>query len=68
MRVIRGWTVYKEYVKLSGFWIMKERLGQLKELAGKLSDKTKKIIIAGVAVLIVAAIAIALASGRRHRV
>ncbi len=39
---------------------MKERFGQLKELAGKLSDKTKKIIIAGVAALIVAAIVIAL--------
>ena len=39
---------------------MKERLGQIQELAGKLSERTKKIIIAGVAVLIVAAVAIAL--------
>ena len=39
---------------------MKEKIGQLKELAGKLSSKTKKIIIAGVAVLIVGAIVIAL--------
>ncbi len=39
---------------------MKEKLGQVKELAGKLSDKTKKIIIAGLAALIVVAVAIAL--------
>lgn len=39
---------------------MKEKLGQLKELAGKLSSKTKKLIIAGVAALIVVAVAIAL--------
>lgn len=39
---------------------MKEKIGQLKEAAGKLSDKTKKLIIAGVAVLIVGAVVIAL--------
>ena len=39
---------------------VKEKLGQVKELAGKLNDKTKKIIIAGIAAVIVAAIVIAL--------
>lgn len=39
---------------------MKERLGQIKEFAGKLSSKTKKLIIAGAAVLIIGAIVIAL--------
>lgn len=44
---------------------VKERLGQVKELAGKLSDKTKKLIIAGVAALIVAAVVIALILNNR---
>lgn len=44
---------------------MKEKIGQLKELAGKLTDKTKKLIIAGAAVLIVGAIVIALILNNR---
>ncbi len=39
---------------------MKEKFGQFKEFIGKLSSKTKKIIIAGAAVLIIGAVAIAL--------
>ncbi len=38
---------------------MKERIDQLKELVGKLSSKTKKLIIAGAAVLLVGAVIIA---------
>ena len=38
---------------------MKEKFGQFKEFIGKLSSKTKKIIIAGAAVLIIGAVAIA---------
>lgn len=44
---------------------MKEKLGQFKEFAGKLSSKTKKLIIAGAAVLIVGAIVIALVLNNR---
>lgn len=44
---------------------MKERIDQLKELAGKLSSKTKKLIIAGVAALLVGAIVIALILNNR---
>lgn len=39
---------------------MKEKIAQLKEMTDKLNSRTKKIIIAGVAVLIVGAVAIAL--------
>lgn len=38
---------------------MKERMGQIKEFVGKLSSKTKKLIIAGAALLLIAAVAIA---------
>lgn len=44
---------------------MKEKLGQFKEFAGNLSSKTKKLIIAGAAILIVAAIAIAVVLNNR---
>lgn len=40
---------------------MKEKIGQIKEFIGKLSSKTKKIIIAGAAVLLIGAVAIAFA-------
>lgn len=39
---------------------MKEKIAQLKEMTDKLNSRTKKIIIAGVAVLIVGAVVIAL--------
>ena len=39
---------------------MKERIDQLKELVEKLNSRTKKIIIIGVAALIVGAVIIAL--------
>ncbi len=45
--------------------MMKEKLGQFKEFAGKLSSKTKKLIIAVAAVVIVAAIAIAVVLNNR---
>lgn len=38
---------------------MKEKLGQVKEFIGKLSSKTKKLIIVGAALLLIAAVAIA---------
>ncbi len=38
---------------------MKEKLGAVKEFAGKLSSKTKKLIIAGAAVLLIGAVIIA---------
>lgn len=38
---------------------MKEKLEQIKEFVGKLSSKTKKLIIAGAALLLVAAVAVA---------
>lgn len=40
---------------------MKERLAQFKEAIGKLSSKTKKLIIAGALILIIGAVAIAFA-------
>lgn len=40
---------------------MKEKIGQVKEWIGKLSSKTKKIIIAGAVVLLLAAVGIAFA-------
>ena len=42
-----------------------QKFGQLKEAAGKLSDKTKKLIIAGVVVLIAGAVIIALVLNNR---
>lgn len=39
---------------------MKEKIGQFKDFLGKLSSKTKKLIIAGAAVLVVGAVVIAL--------
>ena len=44
---------------------MKEKLGQFKEFAGNLSSKTKKIIIAVAAGLVVAAVVIALILNNR---
>lgn len=44
---------------------MKEKIGQVKEFIGNLSSKMKKIIIAGAAVLIIAAVAIAVALNKR---
>lgn len=44
---------------------MKEKLGQIKEYIGKLGSKTKKLIIAGAAALVVAAIVIALVLNNR---
>ena len=38
---------------------MKEKLEQIKEFVGKLSSKTKKLIIAGAALLLIAAVAVA---------
>ena len=35
---------------------MKEKLEQIKEFVGKLSSKTKKLIIAGAALLLIAAV------------
>ena len=37
---------------------MKEKLEQIKEFVGKLSSKTKKLIIAGAALLLIAAVAV----------
>lgn len=45
--------------------IMKERIEQLKEFAGKLGSKTKKLIIAGAVLLIAAAVIIALVLNNR---
>lgn len=42
-----------------------QKFGQLKETAGKLSDKTKKLIIAGVILLVVGAVAIAFVLNNR---
>ena len=44
---------------------MKEKLGQFKEFAGNLSSRTKKIIIAGAVILLIAAIAIAVVLNNR---
>ena len=44
---------------------MKEKVGQLKEAIQKLESRTKKIIIAGVAILIVGAVALALVLNNR---
>ena len=44
---------------------MKEKLGQFKEFAGNLSSKTKKIIIAGAAALVILAVVIALVLNNR---
>ena len=44
---------------------MKEKLGQLKEFAGNLSSKTKKLIIAGAVILVAAAIIIAVVLNNR---
>lgn len=44
---------------------MKEKLGQFKEFAGNLSSRTKKLIIAGAVILIIAAIAIAVVLNNR---
>ena len=38
---------------------MKEKLEQIKEFVGKLSSKTKKLIIAGAALLLIVAVAVA---------
>lgn len=45
--------------------MMKEKIAQLKEMTDKLNARTKKIIIAGVVVLIVGAVAIALILNNR---
>lgn len=42
-----------------------QKFGQLKETAGKLSDKTKKLVIAGVVLLVVGAVAIAFVLNNR---
>ena len=44
---------------------MKERIGQIKEFAGKLGSKTKKIILAGAAILLIGAVALALILNNR---
>lgn len=44
---------------------MKEKLGQIKEFAGKLSSKTKKLIIIGAVVLIAGAVILALVLNNR---
>ena len=44
---------------------MKEKLGQFKEFAGNLSSRAKKLIIAGAAILIIAAVAIAVVLNNR---
>lgn len=44
---------------------MKEKVGQLKEAIQKLESRTKKMIIAGVAILIVGAVAVALVLNNR---
>lgn len=44
---------------------MKERIGQIKEFAGKLGSKTKKIILAGTAILLIGAVALALILNNR---
>lgn len=45
--------------------IMKEKIEQLKEFAGKLGSKTKKLIIAGAVLLVAAAVIIALVLNNR---
>lgn len=45
---------------------MKEKLGQLKEFAGNLSSRTKKLIIAGAVILVIAAVIIAVVLNKRE--